>query len=150
MQQQQEPPMLIYPSGQFSISITWMDYELLSPGRWLNGTIMEFYGLWLRDRLGKTLRDRVSILSPFVYTQICQQRWDILHRSTGRIDLFNMPALLLPICTRKHWLLAIVSHPGMSQGKSSSIFIADSTKHLVPGYKVEVDFNEIFFHANMF
>uniref|UniRef100_A0A1B0BEM0 Ubiquitin-like protease family profile domain-containing protein n=1 Tax=Glossina palpalis gambiensis TaxID=67801 RepID=A0A1B0BEM0_9MUSC len=59
--QQTQRPILIYPSGRFSISGTRMDYELLSPGRWLNDTIMKFYGLRLRDRLDKTLRNRVAL-----------------------------------------------------------------------------------------
>uniref|UniRef100_A0A1B0C7K8 Ubiquitin-like protease family profile domain-containing protein n=1 Tax=Glossina palpalis gambiensis TaxID=67801 RepID=A0A1B0C7K8_9MUSC len=65
-QQQTQPPILINPSGRFSISVTRMDYELLSPERWLSDTIVEFYDLWLPDRLDKILRDRVCILSPFV------------------------------------------------------------------------------------
>uniref|UniRef100_A0A1A9ZGF9 Uncharacterized protein n=1 Tax=Glossina pallidipes TaxID=7398 RepID=A0A1A9ZGF9_GLOPL len=59
-QQQTQRPILIYPSDRFSISVTRMDYELLSAGRWLNDTFMEFYGLWLRDGVDKTLGDCVD------------------------------------------------------------------------------------------
>uniref|UniRef100_A0A1A9ZWA0 Ubiquitin-like protease family profile domain-containing protein n=1 Tax=Glossina pallidipes TaxID=7398 RepID=A0A1A9ZWA0_GLOPL len=135
-QQQMRPPTLTYPSGRISVSITKMDYEMLSPGRWLNDNIVEFYGLWLRDRLDKSLRDHVGIWSSFVYAQICQQRWNILHRSARRTDLFNMSALLLHICTRKHCLLAIVRHSGVNQGKSGGIYVVDSKKNVAPGVEI--------------
>uniref|UniRef100_A0A1B0AHL7 Uncharacterized protein n=1 Tax=Glossina pallidipes TaxID=7398 RepID=A0A1B0AHL7_GLOPL len=58
VQQEIQRPILMYPSGRFSISVTRMDYDLLNPGGWLSDTIMEFYRLRLRDCLDKTLRDR--------------------------------------------------------------------------------------------
>ncbi|KAI9579063.1 hypothetical protein GQX74_005946 [Glossina fuscipes] len=74
---------------------------------------------------------------------------------------------MLPTCTRKHWLLVIVSQPGVNQGKSSHVHIVGSKKNVVPEveiienvrkflcreyqsrYKVEVNFNDIFLPAAM-
>uniref|UniRef100_A0A1B0FEV2 Ubiquitin-like protease family profile domain-containing protein n=1 Tax=Glossina morsitans morsitans TaxID=37546 RepID=A0A1B0FEV2_GLOMM len=69
------------------------------------------------------------------YELLSAGRW-LNDASTYRINLFKKSASMLPICRRKHWLLAIVSHPEVNHGKSSRIYIVDSKKNAVSGVEV--------------
>uniref|UniRef100_A0A1B0BW57 Uncharacterized protein n=1 Tax=Glossina palpalis gambiensis TaxID=67801 RepID=A0A1B0BW57_9MUSC len=104
-QQQIQQAILTYSSSRFSVSMTSMNDELLVSGGSLNDTIMEFYDMWLRHGLDKTLRDRVGMLSPFLYAQICQQSWNILHKSTRRNDHLISPGsaiISIPHCVMEY------------------------------------------------
>ncbi|KAI9575541.1 hypothetical protein GQX74_015572 [Glossina fuscipes] len=152
--QQTQRPILIYPSGRFSISGTRMDYELLSPGRWLNDTIMKFYDLRLRDRLDRTLRNRVGILSPFVYTQICQQRWEIAASTSSTCQGFcyHVQAEALVASNGKpSWNKPGQIQPYIHSRVQKNFFpgaeVIDNVRKFLcwdyqSRYKVEVDFSE--------
>uniref|UniRef100_A0A1A9W923 Ubiquitin-like protease family profile domain-containing protein n=1 Tax=Glossina brevipalpis TaxID=37001 RepID=A0A1A9W923_9MUSC len=123
--------LLNYRTAKSSPNIYLDDYLRLAPGRWLNDTLIEFHGMWVREALTRDINKRIHIFSPFLYPELNQElpRLDMLRRWIMKFNLFALGSLLIPVCTNKHWILAIICNPSLKEGKTKSqILLVDSMR----------------------
>uniref|UniRef100_A0A1A9WGD6 Ubiquitin-like protease family profile domain-containing protein n=1 Tax=Glossina brevipalpis TaxID=37001 RepID=A0A1A9WGD6_9MUSC len=113
-----------------SLSIYLDDYLRLAPGRWLNDTLIEFHGMWVREALPREVNERIHIFSPFLYPELDREvpRWDILRRWTRKLNPLALGSLMISVCTTKHWVLAIACNPDLKDEKQRQILLLDSMK----------------------
>ncbi|KAJ7643968.1 hypothetical protein FB45DRAFT_896539 [Roridomyces roridus] len=111
--------ILVYPPGQTgAVNVTNGDVLRLSPGEFLNDTLIEFgLKLWLQE-LEKTnpeLVKQIHVFSSFFYKKLtnkgAKQGYESVKKWTSKFNLFDKKFIIVPINENLHWYLAIIYYP---------------------------------------
>ncbi|KAJ7758160.1 hypothetical protein DFH07DRAFT_456883 [Mycena maculata] len=111
--------ILVYPPNQTgAVNITNGDVNRLSPGEFLNDTLIEFgLKLWLQDleKENPELVKQIHVFSSFFYKKLNkknpQEGYESVKKWTSKFDLFDKKYIIVPINENLHWYLAIIYHP---------------------------------------
>ena len=127
-------PYLIYPphTKRHSVTVTLGDMHRLNPSEFLNDTLIEFYLLYIRDRVVPAhMRHRFHFFNSFLFTRLSEYGSDGVKEVyahvkgwTKGVNLFEKDWIVLPINDpeRHHWSLVVIAHPGRAvrpAGKSA-------------------------------
>ncbi|KAM9983118.1 hypothetical protein ACTFIZ_005714 [Dictyostelium cf. discoideum] len=98
------------------------DVRLLSPGKWLNDEVINFYMevLKIRDEEkkksggnGDNSFPKCHFFNTFFYPKLCNDNhtynYEKVRRWTARINLFEMDKIIIPIHLGNHWCLAVIN-----------------------------------------
>ncbi|KAJ6585193.1 hypothetical protein B0H19DRAFT_1368602 [Mycena capillaripes] len=111
--------ILVYPPGQTgAVNITNGDVSRLTPGEFLNDTLIEFgLKLWLQDleKENPELVKQIHVFSSFFYKKLNkknpQEGYESVRKWTAKFDLFDKKYIIVPINENLHWYLAIIYQP---------------------------------------
>ena len=118
-------PYLTYPphTNRQSVTITHADLHRLLPNEFLNDTLIEFYLLYIRDRVvPPAMRGRFHFFNSFLFTRLSEyggsegvrEVYGSVRKWTKGVNLFEKDFIVMPIndADRHHWSLVIIAYPG--------------------------------------
>ena len=132
---QDSTPYLTYPPNnpRYSITLTYGDLHRLNPNEFLNDTLIEFYLLYIRDRVVPArLRGRFHFFNSFLFTRLSEfgvggvrAVYDHVKGWTKGVNLFEKDWIVMPIndADRHHWSLVIIAHPGRAMRPNGTLGI---------------------------
>lgn len=107
-----------FPPGDTrgKVQVTMEDFERLSPGQYLNDSLVDFYVKWIRFVLIPSTQDesKVFFFSSFFFGRLRRsepidyagvQRW-----TNDADDLFKKRYVFVPVCDSNHWSLVLVAN----------------------------------------
>ncbi|KAF9906321.1 hypothetical protein EC991_000809 [Linnemannia zychae] len=103
-----------------SIAVHIEDLSRLYESDFLNDILIEFGLKYVYEGLEKsnpTRAKRTYIFNSFFYQRLIAKpaagmsAYDAVKSWTNKIDLFDMDVIVVPICERAHWYLAIITNP---------------------------------------
>eukprot|EP00731_Ephydatia_muelleri_P036635 Em0295g4a len=112
--------LLMYrPSGsKLHFEITGGDLNCLHPHEYLNDKIINFYLTYLLCDKFVNIKERVHIFSSFFLGKLMESpkdRKSNVHDGvkswTCHVDIFSKEYIVMPVCLRSHWFVAIVCFP---------------------------------------
>ncbi|KAL5474078.1 hypothetical protein EMCRGX_G028652 [Ephydatia muelleri] len=112
--------LLMYrPSGsKLHFEITGGDLNCLHPHEYLNDKIINFYLTYLLCDKFVNIKERVHIFSSFFLGKLMESpkdRKSNVHDGvkswTRHVDIFSKEYIVMPVCLRSHWFVAIVCFP---------------------------------------
>ncbi|XP_039019621.1 probable ubiquitin-like-specific protease 2A isoform X2 [Hibiscus syriacus] len=116
---------VIYPKGDpDAISISKRDVELLSPETFINDTIIDFYIIYLKNKIPPEEQHRFHFFNSFFFCKLadldkglsddCQARsaYHRVHKWTRKVDIFGKDYIFIPVNYSLHWSLIVICHPG--------------------------------------
>eukprot|EP00731_Ephydatia_muelleri_P028369 Em0020g13a len=112
--------LLMYrPSGsKLQFEITGGDLNCLHPHEYLNDKIINFYLTYLLCDKFVNIKERVHIFSSFFLGKLMESpkdRKSNVHDGvkswTRHVDIFSKEYIVMPVCLRSHWFIAIVCFP---------------------------------------
>ena len=121
---------LTYPPHAIrqSVTVTYGDLHRLNPNEFLNDTLIEFYLLYIRDRVvPQRLRGSFHFFNSFLFTRLSEYGSDGVREVyqhvkgwTKGVNLFEKDWIVMPIndADRHHWSLVIIAHPGRAMRPS--------------------------------
>ena len=112
---------IVYPPGDpDAITLTVADVERLNDGEFLNDSLIDFWCRYVTLRMNPETRERFHIFNSYLFTKLMQEDSDLTDSSerpsevlswVKNVDVFSKDFLLIPICERMHWSLAVVCYP---------------------------------------
>nr|WBY50556.1 hypothetical protein [Glycine max] len=115
-----------YPKGDpDAVCIRKSDIELLQPEKCLNDNIIDFYIIYLKNKLPTNKQDRFHFFNCFFFPKLVDLSTD--NRSiacdgkaafqrvsnwTRKVNLFEKDYIFIPINYSLHWSLIVICHPG--------------------------------------
>ncbi|KAJ6585256.1 hypothetical protein B0H19DRAFT_1108938 [Mycena capillaripes] len=111
--------ILVYPPGRTgAVNITNSDVSRLTPGEFLNDTLIEFgLKLWLQDleKEDPELAKEIHVFGSFFYKKLNKKNpregYESVRKWTAKFDLFDKKYIIVPINENLHWYLAIIYQP---------------------------------------
>jgi len=145
-------PYLTYPphTKRHSVTVTVGDLHRLNPSEFLNDTLIEFYLLYIRDRVvPPQLRHRFHFFNSFLFTRLSEfgsggvrELYAHVKGWTKGVNLFEKDWIVLPINDpeRHHWSLVVIAHPGRAMRPAvrldlNAAFAADRAKQKAPPHR---------------
>ncbi|KAG0294276.1 hypothetical protein BGZ96_001495 [Linnemannia gamsii] len=105
-----------------SIAVHIEDLARLFESDFLNDILIEFGLKYVYEGLEKShpeLAKRTYIFNSFFYQRLIAKpaagmsAYDAVKSWTNKIDLFDMDFIVVPICEKAHWYLAIITNPSL-------------------------------------
>jgi Ulp1 family protease len=99
---------------QDTIKVEVKDYKSLQENTWLNDTIIDFYLKWFQnEKMSESDRQRTHIFSTLFYSMLASQmtKSDIRSNWTKNVNLFEKDFIVVPVCEKKHWFVAVICSP---------------------------------------
>jgi sentrin-specific protease 7 len=95
------------------ITILGKDYDRLSPGEFLNDTLIDFWISWLVYRMGG-VSDQIHVFTTQFYTKLEQEGVESVMSWTAKknIDIFEKKYIFVPVNKDIHWSLLVIVNPG--------------------------------------
>ncbi|KAL5105440.1 Sentrin-specific protease 7 [Taenia crassiceps] len=157
------------PGSKDGILLTEADVDCLSPGVFLNDTIINFYLKYLYfEQFSPMQRHATHLFNSFFYSRLCSVHCDTslspesadedLRMSrhaavanwTRRVDIFTKDYIIIPINENLHWFLGLVCYPWMVGMVSYTKLYADYSFdqcRLIPDFadtnNVEASFGDV-------
>lgn len=95
------------------VSIEFEDLERLDEGEWLNDTLIEYCLLYIQENF-KQHASKVYFFSNFFYTKLTSTArgksidYEAVQRWTAKDDIFTYDFVVVPVCEKGHWYLALI------------------------------------------
>ncbi len=93
--------LCVWPKGaRDSVSITELDLARLEPNEFLNDVIIDFYLMWIRDRIvPPQLRNKIYFYNSFFYNLLTRksQGYHKVKKWTKHVNIFDYDYLIVPI-----------------------------------------------------
>ncbi|KAI5435508.1 hypothetical protein KIW84_022073 [Lathyrus oleraceus] len=115
----------IYPKGDpDAVSINKKDVDLLHPERYINDTIIDFYILYLKNKIQEKEKARFHFFNSFFFRKlvdmdkispkVCDGKSAFLRvrKWTRKVKLFEKDYIFIPVNFNLHWSLIVICHPG--------------------------------------
>lgn len=116
---------VIYPKGDpDAVSISKRDVQLLQPERFINDTIIDFYMIYLKNKIRPEEKHRFHFFNSFFFRKLedldkdtskaCEGRtaFQRVQKWTRKVNLFEKDYIFIPVNFSLHWSLIIICHPG--------------------------------------
>ncbi|KAM3219792.1 putative ubiquitin-like-specific protease 2A isoform X1 [Capsicum annuum] len=116
---------IIFPEGDpDAVSISKRDVDLLKPKTFVNDTIIDFYIMYLKNKMNPEEKERFHFFNSFFFRKLadldrdpsraCEGRAAFLRvrRWTTKVDLFGKDFIFIPVNFSLHWSLIVICHPG--------------------------------------
>ncbi|KAF3644482.1 putative deacetylvindoline O-acetyltransferase-like [Capsicum annuum] len=116
---------VIYPKGDpDAICISKRDFDLLAPDTFVNDTIIDFYIMYLKNRISPENRRRYHFFNCFFFRKLADMDKDPnsafdghaaflrVRKWTRKVDLFDKDFVFIPVNYNYHWSLIVICHPG--------------------------------------
>ncbi|KAK6805496.1 hypothetical protein RDI58_003281 [Solanum bulbocastanum] len=116
---------IIFPEGDpDAVSISKRDVDLLKPKTFVNDTIIDFYIMYLKNKMNLEEKDRFHFFNSFFFRKLadldrdpskaCEGRAAFLRvrRWTTKVNLFGKDFIFIPVNFSLHWSLIVICHPG--------------------------------------
>ncbi|CAN4119552.1 unnamed protein product [Withania somnifera] len=116
---------VIYPKGDpDAICISKRDFDLLAPDTFVNDTIIDFYIMYLKNRIPPEKRQRYHFFNCFFFRKLADMDKDPnsafdghaaflrVRKWTRKVDLFDKDFVFIPVNYNYHWSLIVICHPG--------------------------------------
>ncbi|XP_069145750.1 probable ubiquitin-like-specific protease 2B isoform X2 [Solanum lycopersicum] len=116
---------IIFPEGDpDAVSISKRDVDLLKPKTFVNDTIIDFYIMYLKNKMNLEEKDRFHFFNSFFFRKLadldrdpskaCEGRAAFLRvrRWTTKVNLFRKDFIFIPVNFSLHWSLIVICHPG--------------------------------------
>lgn len=138
---------LVYPTeGKQRTTVDARDIERLDEGEFLNDNLIAFFLRFLEVQLEKSrpeLSKRIYFKNTFFYETLTKGKvrsnninYDAVKRWTNKVDIFSYDYIIVPVCEKFHWYVAIICNApkllpqsdGVDQGQheEDEIAIVDS------------------------
>jgi Ulp1 family protease len=110
---------LTFPKeGKKKATVDARDIERLDEGEFLNDNLIAFYLRYLEDVLEKCrpeLAQRIYFHNTFFYETLTKGQvrsnninYEAVKRWTSKVDLFSYDYIVVPVCEKLHWYVAII------------------------------------------
>lgn len=110
---------LVYPAeGPKKATVDAVDIDRLDEGEYLNDNLIEFYLRYLEHNLEKNnpeVAKRIYFQNTFFYQTLTKGKmrgnsinYDAVKRWTTKVDLFSFDYIIVPVCEKAHWYVAII------------------------------------------
>ena len=110
---------LTFPmEGKKKATVDARDIERLDEGEFLNDNLIAFYLRYLEDVLEKSrpeLAQRIHFHNTFFYETLTKGKvrsnninYEAVKRWTSKVDLFSYDYIVVPVCEKLHWYVAII------------------------------------------
>lgn len=110
---------LLFPKeGKKRVPVDPQDIERLDEGEFLNDNLIAFYLRYLEYRLEESqpeLARRIYFHNTFFYETLTKGKirsnninYDAVKRWTSKVDLFSYDYIVVPVCEKLHWYVAII------------------------------------------
>ncbi|GFH58426.1 hypothetical protein CTEN210_14902 [Chaetoceros tenuissimus] len=95
------------------ITIRGEDYDRLSPGEFLNDTLIDFWISWLIYNMGN-VSNQVHVFTTQFYTKLEEEGVESVKSWTAKknIDIFEKKYVFVPVNKDIHWSLLVIVNPG--------------------------------------
>ncbi|XP_055816090.1 probable ubiquitin-like-specific protease 2A isoform X2 [Solanum dulcamara] len=116
---------IVFPEGDpDAVSISKRDVDLLKPKTFVNDTIIDFYIMYLKNKMNPEEKDRFHFFNSFFFRKLadldrdpsrpCEGRAAFLRvrRWATKVDLFGKDFIFIPVNFSLHWSLIVICHPG--------------------------------------
>uniref|UniRef100_M1D731 Sentrin/sumo-specific protease n=1 Tax=Solanum tuberosum TaxID=4113 RepID=M1D731_SOLTU len=116
---------IIFPEGDpDAVSISKRDVDLLKPKTFVNDTIIDFYIMYLKNKMNLEEKGRFHFFNSFFFRKLadldrdpskaCEGRAAFLRvrRWTTKVNLFGKDFIFIPVNFSLHWSLIVICHPG--------------------------------------
>jgi Ulp1 family protease len=99
-----------------SIDFSRSDIARLNAGNQLNDKIINFYLKYLEQEvIPESIKSKIFICSSYFYQKLTQkgdiESYKSVCRWTKDIDILSKDFIIMPICEKAHWWLAIICYP---------------------------------------
>ncbi|XP_045831118.1 ubiquitin-like-specific protease 1D [Trifolium pratense] len=113
----QEP--FVYPKGDpDAVCLTKTDVELLNPATYINDTIIDFYILYLKNKMQKQKKPSFHFFNSFFYPKLAGDRksaFRSVRKWTRKVNLFEKDYIFIPVNFKYHWSLIVICHPALQE-----------------------------------
>ncbi|VFQ79846.1 unnamed protein product [Cuscuta campestris] len=116
---------VIYPKGDSdAVSISKRDFDLLQPDTFVNDTIIDFYIMYLKNKIQPEKRHRYHFFNSFFFRKLADLDKDPsnafdgkaaflrVRKWTRKVNLFEKDFVFIPVNYNLHWSLIVICHPG--------------------------------------
>ncbi|KAL3353637.1 hypothetical protein AABB24_018387 [Solanum stoloniferum] len=116
---------VIYPKGDpHAICISKRDFDLLAPDTFVNDTIIDFYIMYLKNKIPPEKRQRYHFFNCFFFRKLADMDKDPnsaldghaaflrVRKWTRKVNLFDKDFVFIPVNYNYHWSLIVICHPG--------------------------------------
>ncbi|KAK6775592.1 hypothetical protein RDI58_026593 [Solanum bulbocastanum] len=116
---------VIYPKGDpDAICISKRDFDLLAPDTFVNDTIIDFYIMYLKNKIPPEKRQRYHFFNCFFFRKLADMDKDPnsafdghaaflrVRKWTRKVNLFDKDFVFIPVNYNYHWSLIVICHPG--------------------------------------
>ncbi|XP_058759698.1 probable ubiquitin-like-specific protease 2B [Vicia villosa] len=114
----------VYPKGDSdAITLSKKDVDLLQPKTYINDTIIDFYTIYLKNKLQENEKDRFHFFNSFFFRKLadmdkippnaCDGKSAFLRvrKWTRKVNLFEKDYIFIPVNFNLHWSLIVICHP---------------------------------------
>ncbi|GAU39326.1 hypothetical protein TSUD_217070, partial [Trifolium subterraneum] len=122
----QEPfDELVYPKGDpDAVCLSKRDVDLLQPDTYINDTIIDFYILYLKNKMKEHEKARFHFFNSFFFPKLagmdknapyaCDGKlaFQSVRKWTRKVNLFEKDYIFIPVNFNYHWSLIVICHPG--------------------------------------
>jgi Ulp1 family protease len=143
---------LTFPAeGKKKATVDARDIERLDEGEFLNDNLIAFYLRYLEDVLEKSrpeLAQRIYFHNTFFYETLTKGKvrsnninYEAVKRWTSKVDLFSYDYIVVPVCEKLHWYVAIICNaPRLLQTDEPEIPKSqDADEHTILPAKAALD-----------
>jgi Ulp1 family protease len=131
--------LCVWPKGaRDSVSITELDLARLEPNEFLNDVIIDFYLMWIRDKIvPPKLRNKIYFYNSFFYNLLTRKSqggsYHKVKKWTKHVNIFDYDYLVVPINQHFHWRVCIVYQPRrlVTSAESEESSESESTAYLI-------------------
>lgn len=117
---------VVYPKGgdPDAVCISKRDFDLLAPDTFVNDTIIDFYIMYLKNRIPPEKRQRYHFFNCFFFRKLADMDKDPnsafdghaaflrVRKWTRKVKLFEKDFVFIPVNYNYHWSLIVICHPG--------------------------------------
>jgi Ulp1 family protease len=147
---------LVYPAeGPKKATVDSVDIDRLDEGGYLNDNLIEFYLLYLEHNLEKNrpeIAKRIYFQNTFFYKTLTKGKtrgsninYDAVKRWTAKVDLFSFDYIIVPVCEKAHWYVAIICNtPKLLQNnaeENAELEIEEVVDKMNPTLPIETQVN---------
>ncbi|TPX78554.1 hypothetical protein CcCBS67573_g00139 [Chytriomyces confervae] len=95
----------------FSVDLMHHDFATLSPTKWLNDEIINFYGQLIMERTKNepSKYPKIHFFNTFFYSTLKDQGYKSVRRWSKKFDIFALDYVIIPVHLGMHWCCSVLN-----------------------------------------